>query len=488
MPVLVTLGNLNQHTFANSIIAANDKSIELFGKPLKRIEIFHSKESFDHLLTFKLNKETESWIDKIEELGLSEQMLTHRTIEVNTTQESVEEFVNSIEGIVSNAAKKKDEIILDLTNGTTLSKNLLSIAAYVLDIPHQYMIDVAKLFLLTKERGFLPLGILKESYISAPKSSYIDNIAYLSLSEFVRFNKIIDEHTNRYKKIIGERADIDFFKNNLKESIRIKLEGDQRKENTVYRIASSSIPLSSEDLISRLIEKFSPESKARMFGEKIAEIRQKIESKAPPSFDIEFFRKFNDFIAYLRNSTTHKGSILTNIERFKADLSLSMAFPFIQYYTDIVFEVLSDEVTITPGEIRSLNDSIPTGGEKMYYGLDGDDTGKLLEELFFSAKDDNHFTKISNSIKKAISEIRNKIKDKSGDKAIIFEAGDDLLFTGNFALNELESFQGIYNSSTSGLTCSIGYGKSLQEVYLAMKLAKSKPGKGVIIGAEYLKK
>ena len=120
--------------------------------------------------------------------------------------------------------------------------------------------------------------------------------------------------------------------------------------------------------------------------------------------------------------------------------------------------------------------------------MDGDDTGKLLEELFFSAKDDYHFTKISNSIKKAIAEIRNKIKGKVGDKAIIFDAGDDLLFTGNFALNELESFQGIYNTLTSGLTCSIGYGKSLQEVYLAMKLAKSKPGKGVIIGAEYLKK
>ncbi|MBX7227963.1 MAG: hypothetical protein K1X55_18160 [Chitinophagales bacterium] len=258
MSVLITLGNLNQYTFSNSIVAANWKSIELFGEPLKRIEIFHSKESFDQLAAYKLNKESESWVSNLNHYNLNEQILTHRTIEVNTTQESVEEFVNSIEGIVSTATKKRDEIILDLTNGTTLSKNLLSIAAYVIDIPHQYMIDVSILSQLTKDRGYINVEILSQSYISAPKSSYIDNIAYLSLSKIERYNKIIEEHTKKYKNIIGERADVDFFKNNLKESIRIKLEGDQRQENTVYRIASASIPLSAEDLVSRMIEKFSP--------------------------------------------------------------------------------------------------------------------------------------------------------------------------------------------------------------------------------------
>jgi len=487
MTILITLGNLNQFTFSNSIIAANNKSIELFREPLKRIEIFQSKESFECLIGFQLSKQKKSWIDNLAESNIQEQILTQRTIEVNTTQESVEEFVNSIEGIVSNASKKGDNIILDLTNGTTLSKNLLSTAGYVLDIPHQYMIDISKLSSLTDDRGFLPIEILKESYISAPKSSYLDNIAYLSLSEIIRFNKIVDNHSNRYKSIIGEGVNTDFFKNNLKESIRIKLEGDQRKDNTVLRIAAASIPLSSEDLISRLIDKFSPNSKARMFGEKIAELRQKIEAKAPASFDIEFFRKFNDFILYLRNTTTHKSSVITDIERFKADLSLSMAFPFIQFYTDIIYGILSNEADTIHGEIIKLDDSAPKLGEKMYYGLDGDDTGKVLEELFFSAKDDNHFRKISTSIKNAIAEIRKKVIEKAGIKSIIFDAGDDLLFIGNFTMKELESFQSTYNSSTSGLTCSIGFGKSLQDVYLAMKLAKSKPGKNMIIGAEYKK-
>lgn len=488
MAILIILGNLNQKTFSNSIVVANHKSVELFKEPLKRIEIFHSKESFETLIGLKLKKDEDSWVNHLENNGISEQIITHRTIEVNTTQESVEGFVNSIEEIVSNASKKNSNIILDLTNGTTLSKNLLSTAAYVLDIPHQYMIDVSILFRLTKTLDYLPLKILKQTYISAPKSSYLDNIAYLSLSEIVRFEKIIEEHSDRYRNIIGQSADTDFFKNNLKESIRIKLEGDKRKENTVYRIASASIPLSSEDLISRLIEQISPESKARMFGQKIGEIRQKIEAKAPPSFDIDFFRKFNDFILYLRNSTTHKGTILTDIEKFKADLSVKMTFPFIQFYTDIVYDILTDKSNIKPIGIKDLNNTLPKPGEKMYYGIDGDDTGKVLEELFFSSKNDSHFKKISNSIKNGISKIRKKVKDKSGESSIIFHAGDDLLFTGEYTMRELESFQAIYNSATSGLTCSIGYGSSLQDVYLAMKLAKSKPGKGVIIGAEYLKK
>ena len=46
----------------------------------------------------------------------------------------------------------------------------------------------------------------------------------------------------------------------------------------------------------------------------------------------------------------------------------------------------------------------------------------------------------------------------------------------------LKNIQKIYKSTTSGLTCSIGYGRSFQEVYLALKLAKTQPGKNSIIG------
>ena len=59
-----------------------------------------------------------------------------------------------------------------------------------------------------------------------------------------------------------------------------------------------------------------------------------------------------------------------------------------------------------------------------------------------------------------------------------------MLFKG--ALNEatLYTLQGIYQKNTAGMTCSIGYGKTLLEAYLALKLAKAEPGKNRIVGIE----
>jgi len=481
MSILITLGNINQFTFANSIVAANEKAKELFSSTLYRVEIFHSKESFDILQKIKFQKkdENEVWIDHIEKTDINEDNLIHRTIEITSTKKSVEQFVNNIENILSDSKGKIQNIILDLTNGTTLSKNLLSIAAYVLEIPHQYMIDVGCLFKQTENRGFLDSKILKKCYVAAPDSAHFDNIAYLSLSEILRFRKIIESDSKRYEDIAEETVDTAFFKGNLIESIRLKLEGDQRKDNTVYRIAASSISSSAEDLISHLVDRFASDSNARMLGQKLGVIRAQIEKKAPSTFDIEFFRKFNDFVLYLRNSSTHKGKFLTDLEKFKADLAVKMAFPFIEFYTDIVFKILSENYSVLkPTRITELNEPFPESGKKMYYGLDGDDTGNVLEELFFSSKSETHFKKISESIKNAIAQIRNKVKKKAGNDSIVFEAGDDLLFTGEFTFKEN------YNISTSGLTCSIGYGNSFQEVYLALKQAKTTPGKNTIVGAK----
>lgn len=486
MTVLIILGNLNQYTFANSIIAANCKAVELFDKPLTKIEVFHSRESFEALQLVKLKKDDKTWVDHIEKSKIPEKILVHRTVEVNTTQQSVEEFVSTIEEIVANVTKKGENLLLDLTNGTTLSKNLLSTAAYVLDIPYQYTIDVAKLFKLTKEKGFLGAHILQQTYVPAPDSTHLDNIAYLSLSEVLRYKRIIEDHTDRYTEICQETADTAFFAGNLRESISLKLAGDQRKDNTVYRIAASSISDSAEDLISRLIDRFALESSARTFGEKLGVIRTQVEKKAPDSFDIEFFRKFNDFVLFLRNSSTHKGRSLTDLERFKADLAVKMAFPFIEFYTDVIFDILSEDIKLRkPKKIEEVSDPELVSGTKTYYGLDGDDTGQILEELFFLAKNEHHFRQISKSIRQAIATIKNQIVKKEGKTSIVFEAGDDLLFKGSFSKQELESMQQLYNSKTSGLTCSIGYGKSFQEVYLALKLAKTRPGKNSIVGVKF---
>ena len=74
-------------------------------------------------------------------------------------------------------------------------------------------------------------------------------------------------------------------------------------------------------------------------------------------------------------------------------------------------------------------------------------------------------------------------------KSVIFAGGDSILFKGFFKQHELEEIKEIYKKSTkrsdpsgSGLTCSIGYGRTLTETYLALKIAKTQPGKNSIFG------
>ena len=481
---LLVLGNVNQFTFANSISAANAKSKEIFSQSLSNIFVVHSNESRQ-----ALNQEQE-WISHLESNGVSRDSLVDKVVDIAAEEEgSINKFVDYIELIVRGSSNDS-HLMVDLTNGTSFQKNLLSIASYILDLKDQYLIDVTKLFKKTEERGFISVDLLLSCYVTAPDSTKLDSLAYLNLSEMVRYKKIIASHTERYVAIGSDSADSNFFRDNLDQSIQLKLKGDQNKDNAVYRIAASSISSSVEDLIRLLASRFilsedSDGLNRKTFGETLRIVREKVEKNAPLDFDIEFFKKFNDFILYLRNSSTHKGRILTDLEKFKADLSVKMSFPFIEFYTEIVYPIVANNNVVSqPICMKRLSCEEIKSDEILYYGLDGDDTGKVLEELFLASSDESSFRRVSRDITKAISEISKLLSKRLGKGAIVFDAGDDLLFKGNLEEEFLLEIKDLYSKTTSGLTCFIGYGRSFQEVYLALKLAKTQPGKNAIVGIE----
>lgn len=489
MSTLIILGNTNKFTYTNAIVAANCQSQKIFAQePLTNIYVIHTKESYARLHDKTTSATTWDWLDHLSQFGILQEYFTHRVVDIESTIESVERFGNYIETIIK-GIPEPHKVIVDLTNSTTLHKTFLSIVAYILDLTHVYMIDTIKLFSLTSEKGYIAVDILERSYISAPASTELDKIAYLSLTEMIRYNRIINYHTSRYKNILPDSADEGFFKDNLAHSIQLKLNSD-RKEQTdkaIYRIASSSIATSIEDLIRVLMDKFAIEySERSTFGNKLKIIEKKLQENPPPDFDLEFFTRFNEFMLYLRNSTTHKGKLLTDVEKFKADLSVKMAFPFIDFYTEIVHKALDPGATTAkPKQIKRLPELLAPPTATCYYGLDGDNTGSVLEELFYSNSDEKRFKILSDSIQEAITKISKLIREKSGNKnSVVFEAGDDLLFKGRFDHKLLEEMQKLYQLETAGLTCSIGYGFSFQEVYLALKLAKTQPGKNAIVGIE----
>ena len=114
MSTLIMIGNINQYTFANAILSANEKSKELFdGNNLDKIHVFHTPESI-----IKLNSnlgDKDGWKYFLERNYIDYSKFIHRTIRINTDKEdedTLEKFANDIEEIINS----NERIIIDLSN------------------------------------------------------------------------------------------------------------------------------------------------------------------------------------------------------------------------------------------------------------------------------------------------------------------------------------------------------------------------------------
>lgn len=479
MAFLLLLGNTNQNTFANTIVAANEKSKLIFKKALDKIFVIHSKESEEYL------RDHREWVDHLQKNQIDFYEVNAKVIDLASgDKEAIVKFIQHIEFIFNGLGVDQSKSwIVDLTNGTSFQKNLLSITSYILNIPHQFMVNIASLSTYTNERGFLPPDILNKCYEPAPDSTLMDGFAYLDLSEMVRYKKVIESHGGKFARLGEGNVDENFFKRNLFHSIKLKLEGDRKRDNAIYRIATTSISASVEELITE-IARMAGGVENRTLGQKIKMIKDVIETSPQENFDFEFFKKFNDLMLYIRNSATHKGKLLNDTERFKAELALKMSFPFLEFYSDIVFNAVkgqSENPTHRAEKIQKVLPQYIDGSISYYFGLDGDDTGSRLEGMFVDKHySEKEFKAVSAGILKAIQSISKQIKSSGGE--VVFEAGDDLLFKGTFSYNQLVEMQKTYEREANGQTCSIGFGNSLYATFMAMNIAKAHPGKNTIVG------
>lgn len=134
MSSLIILGNTNRFTFANCIVAANSASLHEFKKPLTNIFVIHSSQSQEKL------SQNLDWQDHLEKHHINRELLIQKVIDIDFTSQSIERFVEFIEFIVNGVLTSKPDLIVDLTNGTTVHKNLLSTVAYILGLGRQYMV------------------------------------------------------------------------------------------------------------------------------------------------------------------------------------------------------------------------------------------------------------------------------------------------------------------------------------------------------------
>ena len=141
MSQLIILGNTNKYTFCNAIVAAQSKSKELLGCSINEIYVIHSKESFEMLF----QKEGD-WLVHLKQSGLNEELFINRVI-LDIDDKSI--LIKYLKNILNNC--KLDNLIVDISNGTSEWKTILAVVSYVLDITNVYFIDSVSLL---KKRKF----------------------------------------------------------------------------------------------------------------------------------------------------------------------------------------------------------------------------------------------------------------------------------------------------------------------------------------------
>ncbi len=116
-----------------------------------------------------------------------------------------------------------------------------------------------------------------------------------------------------------------------------------------------------------------------------------------------------------------------------------------------------------------------------YFGFDGDATGDYLEIAFGDlAQDESEVLSRSEKLREAIKKLKTVIfKETKNNKSVLFAEGDNILFKAPYNQALLNKLQQIYTDET-GLNCSIGYGSTLREAAIAMRLAKGKEGNSIV--------
>ncbi|NEN93204.1 MAG: mCpol domain-containing protein [Okeania sp. SIO3H1] len=219
----------------------------------------------------------------------------------------------------------------------------------------------------------------------------------------------------------------------------------------------------------------------KTLGKKLDEVRN-IFSQNPKYFvNTETLEHITRLITSVRNDIAHpssENSYSKDIIAIQSRLSSQLAFAFIQFTTKTLSSFLDQNGQLV--NVQILETPTDKNQTIFYFGFDGDSTGDYLEMAFEKSNEDE-VRQRSQIVHEVIGELKKLIyKATKDNKSVLFAEGDNILFKAPYQVSLLNDLQRIYKERT-GLTGTIGYGKTLPEVALAMRLAKAQGG-GNIMG------
>jgi hypothetical protein len=481
---LILAGNTNVPAMINAIIRAtlqareNTQNRDL---TFRQIHIFHTEQSLQALTTLT------SWQEALRHYNISSTSLVHHVAKIEDSNiDRFRDFVEQLRTIVNPLDNAQNYI--DLTSGISSLKSILAVFAYVLDIENIYSLEIefSDDLATRKKQSSLYYNELEKtdvkiSYRKFPPIREFDTFGKLNYTEVLRHRSIIDELVESLTRLLPSELDLDHLRESLLSGVHSRLMGEITEESYSYRhsiFASSAGVEEVSNIILTIIKNADLENKT--LGQKLNEVRD-IFAKNPKYFvNTETLEYLTKLITSVRNDIAHPSrdnGQTREITAIQSRLSSQLAFAFLQFTTKTLSAFLDPNGKLV--NIQILDTPSEDNNTIFYFGFDGDSTGDYLD-MAFGESSEEEVRKRSQIVHEAIKTLQKFIcKETKDHNSIVFAEGDNILFKSHYQISLLKELQRLYKDKT-GLTGSIGYGKTLPEVSLAMRLSKAKGGDGIM--------
>lgn len=481
---LLIAGNTSVPGMINAIISATlqaRKNTANESKTFNQIHIFHTEQSIDALI-----KADKSWQESLRKYRISHTSLIHHVTKVeDTSEEQFSELVEQLKTVVN--PLNNTGYYVDLTNGISSLKSMLTVFAYVLDINHIYLLETR--FTDRSQRAWFYDDLIRENismeYKRFPPLKGFDNIGNFNYTNVIRYKELIQSLTQSLEGVLPSRFDLKYLQSSLLSGLNLHLRGQATNSKFDHQHSVFSASSAVEQLACIILESLGQDPlEEETLGDKLSAIRD-VGGKSPKYFiDVKILNHLTKLIRRVRNNVAHASSKVTNpdedVESLNSYLFTHISIVFIQFITKSLSSFSDGNGELQ--DVRVLQDADLKEEDKIYFfGIDGDSTGDYLEAAFGESLDDEkEVIKRSKEISKALFKLKGIIRKstRSNDSVILAE-GDNILFKGKYDPVLLACLQKEYREITRQTT-SIGYGATLREASIALRLAKAQQGDSII--------
>ena len=468
---LFLLGNIRSSTFANAALAADAMAHRQFGQGLTDVFVLHSPESAKALCS------NASWKDHLNCQGLNTQIFDEFTVGLEEGEQAVALLMRHLYRCLA-GLDRDAKIYFDLTNGTSLQKNILSVLAYIVGEGELFTIDLTKLLIPTGTPGFLTRAEALQTYVALSPASAFDGLARTWLTEVRRFSVRAAEAMQQFKSITRTSPSYaQGFKRDLRGAAVSYFSGLQLEDSALFGGAIRDVGRALELLMTEVVTPKQHGSRAPALHRMIADLEGLVANLRNQE-DAKKLRQTADLLREIRNQATHQETSL-DFGKISARLALDLLFAVLDF-CEVVFAPDAGRLGRDRFDLGVVSSGNP--GTQYYFGVDGDDTGTELESLLQSNSSEEELRSFSLKVNAAIRAVENVAKEDPIKGNIVFCEGDDLLFRGYWDTTAIRGLHDLYSGLSGGRTCSIGFGETVRDTQRALKLAKGSLPKGGTLG------